>query len=219
MKRFILLVFATFFIGITIFGKVRWSIEIQGSTAENISMPLHISQLGYSDININARFNSKSLSAPISWDWRISRWSGGQAWEIEAIHHKLYLENATNEVSQFNISHGFNLVCINKAFEHKYFVSHIGLGVVLAHAENIVRSLSYDDAQGFLKIGFYEPAGPVLNLSISRPFLITKRWFLNAEVKSTIAFANVKVINGHADVYNVAFHFILGLGGNFVLKD
>ena len=49
--------------------------------------------------------------------------------------------------------------------------------------------------------------------------LFTKRWFLNAEVKSTIAYANVKVISGHADVYNVAFHFILGLGGNFVLKE
>jgi hypothetical protein len=219
MNRFIVIVCITFFTEIHIFGQERWSLEIQGSAAENISMPLHISQKGYPDINLIAKFNSRSLTAPISWDWRISHWSGGQAWEIEAIHHKLFLENTTNEVTRFNISHGFNIVCINKAFEHNYFVSRVGMGIVLAHAENIVRSLSYDDSEGFIKIGYYEFAGPVLNLSISRPINFSKRWFLNAEAKSTFAYARVKVANGNADLYNIAFHVILGLGGNFILKD
>ena len=219
MKRFIVIVCTSVLMVMAVFGQVRWSFELQGSIAENVPMPLHISQNGYPDINLNANFISKSLTAPISWDWRFSRWQGNQSWEIEAIHHKIYLVNTTNEVERFNISHGFNIVTINRGFKLQWFFVHSGLGIVLAHAENIVRSLSYDDSQGYFKIGYYEFAGPVLNFSISRPINISKRLFINAEAKSTLAYARVKVVNGHADVYNIAFHLVLGFGGNFILKD
>jgi len=202
-----------------VFGQVRWAFELQGSLAGNVPLPLHISQNGYPDINLSAKFVSKSLTAPISWDWRFSRWQGDRAWEIEAIHHKLYLVNTTDEVERFNISHGFNIVTINRGYKLHWVTLHSGLGIILAHAENIIRSLNYDDSEGYFKIGYYEITGPVINLSISRPIKISKRWFLNAETKSTLAYARVNVVNGHADFYNIAFHLIIGFGENFILKD
>lgn len=109
-----------------------WSFELHGGGAYNLPMPLHIRQQGYPEIKLRARFDSESFILPVYWDWRFSRWENGKSWEFEAIHHKLYLDNTTPEVQKFNISHGFNMIMVNRGFEKRLFRYRAGLGIVLA---------------------------------------------------------------------------------------
>jgi hypothetical protein len=64
-------------------------------------------------------------------------------------------------------------------------------------------------------MGYYI-SGPVINFAISRPFFIGSHFYVNAEAKTTLAYSNIKVVQGNSDVYNIAFHLILGLGADFL---
>lgn len=127
------------------------------------------------------------------------------------IHHKLYLSNTTSEVQKFNISHGFNMFTINRGFDKRTFQYRAGIGLVLSHPESTVRGLEFGDSDNNLDLGYYL-SGPVWNFGISKPIQLSNRFFINTEAKTTFAYSSIKVAKGNADVFNVAFHLILGLG-------
>lgn len=197
------------------FTQSRWSFELHGGEVYNVPMPLQIKQQGYPDINLTARYHTEALTLPAYWDWRFSRWQNDKSWEFEAIHHKLYLENTTPEVLKFNISHGFNMIMVNRGFDKKTFRYRVGAGVVLVHPESNVRGKGFGNTGDDWDMGYYL-SGPVLNLAISKPIRLGGRFYLNAEAKTTLAYAHIKVAEGHADVYNLAFHLILGIGVDLV---
>jgi hypothetical protein len=209
-------IFITIFILISTTGaysQSQWTFEFQSGGAFNAPMPLIISQQGYPDIKFTANYHTEALTLPVYMDVRLGRWQNGRSLEIEFIHHKLYLDNTTDEVQKFNISHGFNMIFLNRGFNQKTFSYHAGAGIVIIHPESIVRGKEFGDSENTWDLGYYL-SGPVINLAISKPFWLGNRFFINAEAKSTIAYASVKVAQGHADVFNLAFHLILGLGVN-----
>ena len=215
MKKIILIIF---FIVYTLTGanaQSRWSFELHGGEVYNLPMPLKISQHGYPDIKLSARYFTEPFTLPVYWDIRLGRWENEKLWEFEVIHHKLYLENTTSDVQKFNISHGFNMININKGIEIKNFRFRAGAGIVLAHPESKIRGLEFGSTGDDFDLGYFI-SGPVLNLSISRPYYVGNRFYLNAEAKTTIAYSNIKVAQGNADVYHIAFHLILGLGFDFI---
>ena len=193
----------------------RWTFELHGGGVYNVPMPLVIRQQGYPDIKFRARFASESFILPVYWDWRISRWQKGKSWEFEAIHHKLYLDNITPEVQKFNISHGFNMIMLNRGIEKKSFRYRAGAGIVLAHPESKIRGKKFGDSTDDTDFGYYI-SGPVLNLAVSKPFYFGNRFYINAEAKATLAYSYIKVAHGSSDVYNIAFHIILGMGVDFI---
>lgn len=87
----------------------HWSFELHGGMVINVPLPLTISQQGFQKIHLTAHYYSEPFTLPIYYQARISRWQERRSWELEMIHHKLYLDNTTSEVPKFNISHGFNL--------------------------------------------------------------------------------------------------------------
>lgn len=193
----------------------RWSFEIHGGEVYNVPMPLKIMQEGFPELKLTARYNTEALTLPVYWDWRISRWQNQKSWELEAIHHKLYLDNTTGEVEKFNISHGFNMIFVNRGFEKPKFRYHAGLGIVLVHPESKIRGLEFGNSTVDMDMGYYL-TGPVVNLAINKPIKLGGRFYINAEGKTTFAYSRVKIANGHANVYNLALHLILGFGVDFI---
>ncbi len=211
MKKIFFLVFLITLAHTTIQAQSHWTFELHGGEVYNVPMPLTIKQHGYPDIKLTARYFTEPLTLPVYWDVRFSRWQNNKSWEFEAIHHKLYLDNTTPEVQKFNISHGFNMVMLNRGFAKKTFRYRAGAGIVLTHPESKIRGKEFGNTGDDWDMGYYL-SGPVLNLSISRPIRLSGRFFLNAEAKTTFAYAHIKITEGHADVYNLALHLILGIG-------
>lgn len=195
--------------------QARWTFELHGGEVYNVPMSLSIKQQTYPDIKLTARYHSESLILPVYWDWRFSRWKNNKSWEFEAIHHKLYLDNTTAEVQKFNISHGFNILMVNRGIERNSFRYRVGAGIVLAHPESIIRGKEFGNSTDDMDMGYYL-TGPVFNLAISRPIRLGSWFYINPEAKTTFAYSYIKISEGHANVYNLAFHLILGFGVDFI---
>ncbi|MEN2984216.1 MAG: hypothetical protein ABDH25_04230 [Dictyoglomaceae bacterium] len=160
-------------------------------------------------------------------------------YEFELIHHKIYLINTPEdfgkcysffdyiirlifskynppeEIQYFNISHGYNLITINKAWKDKninWLIYRLGLGVVLAHPQSKIKGEEWSYVEGTL-FGFLL-AGPAIQGSMGTRHHIGK-FFVSTELKITLAYAVVPVIKGSAHVPNIAVHFLGGFGYSF----
>ncbi|MBW8051847.1 MAG: hypothetical protein FVQ77_16215 [Cytophagales bacterium] len=198
----------------------KWTFELfYGGLVYNVPMRLNIKQRGEEVLRIKAKYASESLTnLPLYWLWRFSRWSGNASWELEGIHLKLFLKNKPKEVENFDISHGFNLLNINRSWKYQGYFFRAGGGVVLAHPESTIREKRLDEHEGIFNTGYYI-SGPSINLGISKHFYFSKKFFLSAEIKTSVSYANVPINDGNADVYNTAIHVILGLGYTFIDKE
>ena len=190
----------------------RWLFELHEAVVANVPLPLAIHQEGYPDINLSgARYHSEPFILPLYYDGRISRWHNDKSWEIEFTHHKLYLQNNPAEVQKFSVSHGYNFLMVNRGFDRQLFRYRVGGGVVIAHPESEVRNLVFESQRNDKDKGYYL-SGPALQASINKPIYLGNRFFINAEARTTMAYASVKIAHGHADVWNIAFHLMLGIG-------
>lgn len=215
MKK-IISIFSFVFILITaVHSQSMWSLEVHGGDVFNMPMPLSISQNGYDRIKLTARFRTEAFTPPVYWDCRISRWKDRKSWEFEVIHQKLYLKNTTGEVQKFNISHGFNLLMINRGFDKGKYRLRTGAGIVLAHPESKIRGMEFGNTTDDFDMGYFI-SGPVANFALSKPIRISERFFVNAEAKTTLAYSHIKISGGHAEVFNLAFHLVLGMGFDFI---
>jgi len=194
--------------------KSQWYFELKGGFPLDVPMPLTIHQDGYPDININfARFTSEPFVMPVYWDWRFVKWKNEKAWEFEAIHHKMYLQNKPAEVQRFGISHGYNILLVNRIKilnKEKNILLKFGAGTVLAHAENTIRNLKLNERLGIFNMGYYF-SGVALNIGIDKRFKLTEWLYATSEAKFIPSYANVPVVNGNADVWNCSFQFSFGL--------
>ena len=215
MKKIIFIISLTIYLLPNATAKSLWSIEFHGGTVYNIPVPLTISQGNYPNINFTARYRTDAFEPPVYWNWRLSRWQKGKSWELELIHHKLYLDNISAEVQKFNISHGFNMLFVNRGFAKRTFRYRAGAGIVLSHPESKIRGKEFGNTGDDLDLGYFV-SGPALNLAVGKPIRIGGRFYLDVEAKTTLAYSYIKVAQGHAEVYNLAFHLIFGLGVDFI---
>lgn len=196
----------------------RWSFELQFGVVHSIDLPLTFYQDGYPEIRIDkADYYCEPLNDPPYWDWRFSRWKNNKSIELEAVHHKFYLRNLVPGVDRFGISHGFNMVFINRGWQWGPYIFRAGIGSALVHPESSIRGMAYPLGPGFDFPG-YRVRGVNINLTGSRQFRISKTFFVNAEAKVHAAVANVPIINGHARVNILALQLILGPGVNWRVK-
>ncbi|MFO7616444.1 MAG: hypothetical protein R6V75_04265 [Bacteroidales bacterium] len=196
--------------------QVLWTVNLNAGAPVNIPVPLHISQSGHPDISLLARWSSDPFMLPFYWMWRIGRINNDRGWEFEAIHHKLILENRPPEVSEFRITHGFNLLFVNRSYHDRWLNWRYGAGVILAHPENRVREQQLNEQLGLFNRGYYI-SGPALNVSVNRPFYPSRLFFANLELKATAGVAFVPVHAGRATVGHLSVHLIAGLGYGFLV--
>ena len=202
-----------------IFPQSRWTFELSSGIPLNIPFPLSIYQDNEATIKINsAKFYSEPFVLPPYWDWRFSRTGSKNFWELEAIHHKLYLDTRHPDIQRFSISHGFNIFTVNYGWLIKKFRVKIGAGTVFSHPETEIRNKKFEDSGNFLNT-VYHISGPIVNMGINRRWYMLKRWFCNVEIKNTFAYTAIPVAEGHANFFTSTFHFTAGLGYDFILRE
>ncbi len=222
MSKFVLISFLVLSLSSFSQEKSEWSVEANFGFPVNINHPITIKQQGHQDLNFTAKFYSEPFKQPFFYVYRFSKWKNDKAWELEMMHQKLYLSNPPEEIQYFNITHGFNLITLNRSFKIKLLKKHdfivkFGTGIVLAHAENMVRGKEFDQKQSFLNLGYYV-TGPVLNLALAKRFKISNRTYFNLETKFNSSYADVPIVDGYATLWHSAFSFIGGIGYSFVKK-
>jgi len=192
------------------FAVERWSLQIFGGAPFNFNLPLTIRQAGHPDLKVTGNYDSRPFEVPYYYACRVGAWDGNRAWEIELVHNKLYLKNKPPEVQEFSISHGYNLLTVNRAWMENGFIFRGGLGVVITHPETTIRGLSRRQDGGIFRGNFI--SGPTVQGAVEKRFRIWRWLIASLEGKLTVSYARIPVEEGHADVPNVAVHGLFGLG-------
>jgi hypothetical protein len=176
-------------------------------TAFNVPTTLTVDQTGYPPIAFTAHYEVKPLDDYAYYAYRLGLWQNNRAWIVELLHHKLYLENPQGEVEHFEVTHGYNLITLNRGWRRGANTLMFGGGVVVARPHSTIRGQTF--AEG------YYLSGVTIQGVASRRFVLTRRVFATAEGKLTASWARVPVVDGHATVPNSAFHLLAGLGLQF----
>jgi hypothetical protein len=202
---------ATSLYGVTADGQTR--VRLEGGTflPFNVPMSLSVYQSGEPALRLTAHYASEPFAIPICWVWRVSLWSGNRGWELEAVHHKIFLENPPPEIGKFQISHGVNLVTVNRAWQCEHFVLRAGAGVALAHPENTIRGKILPEDGGIFGWGYYL-AGPAVGGAVGRHFPLGAGFLLTAEVKLSGYYASVPVVDGRAHVWGLLAQLSIMVG-------
>jgi len=180
-----------------------WTLEVFGGLPWNMPTPLSIHQCGEERIYLTARYNTKPYERPPYYSLRIAKWTQNHGWELELIHHKLYLSNQPLEVQRFEISHGYNLITINRVLVYRNFIWRKGAGIVIAHPETVIRGKKLPWGKGLN--GFYV-SGPVLQVAIEKKLSVWDGLFVALEGKLTASYTVIPIRDGNAYVSNVAVH-------------
>jgi hypothetical protein len=187
--------------------------QVFGGAAYNFRLPLVIRQNGEDNIRLNAEYDSKSFETPMYYAARLGWWRDNRAWELELVHHKLTLKNNPPEVDYFSITHGFNLLTLNRAWKEPWFIWRLGVGIVITHPESTIRGRTFEQ-DGGIADGYYI-SGPTAQVAVEKRFYIYKGLFASIEGKYTLSWAHVPIKDGSAELWNSAVHGLLGLGYDF----
>ena len=185
----------------------------------NADQTLTVKQNGYPDITFDAEFDTKPFTDPIYYALRYGRWTGNAAWEIELIHDKLYVDDTPPDIQQFEITDGFNLLTINRAWNIKDIIYRVGIGTVITHPDITVRGETNFERGGGAIPSFWEDGyhwgGIALQGAIQKRFFVTKNTFFTLEAKLVYADTDVPIADGSVRVKNQSAHFLFGYGGRF----
>jgi hypothetical protein len=180
----------------------------------NFPMPLVIRQEGQPDVRLTARYDTRPFFEVPYYDIRVGVERSRRGWELELVHHKLYLANRPEEADTFEISHGYNFITVNRAAEWRGLELRGGVGVVLTHPQTTIRGRRFSEDGGPLGWGFYV-SGPAAQGAVAKQFPFGARFSVGGEGKVTAAFARIPVEGGSADVPNIALHGLLTLQYRF----
>jgi len=190
--------------------QTTWSLEILIGDAYNLASRTQIEQVQVGEASFSGDYDTHGFEGPLHYACRIARWRRDRAWELQLLHHKLYLRNRPQAVEALSVSHGFNIVTLNRAYEFSGWRVRVGAGPVVAHPEARIGDASYN--------GPYELAGAAALAGIGRSFALTPRLFLHAELEMTFGYIDVHP-DGSPDlefsIRNPAAHAQVGVGYDF----
>lgn len=196
-----------------------WTFEIFGGTGLNIPLPLKIEDTQNNNDTIeydSANFSTKPFKGSPYYAWRLAKWEQNKAWELQLVHHKIYLDENNQDIQNFSISHGYNLITANRAWNKGDYIYRLGAGVVLTHPEFEIYNDSNNRTKGIGGAGFYLD-GITGQAAIAKKYDLTKNIFATTEAMYTLSYAKVKPDNYDYEVTvpNSALHILLGVGYNF----
>lgn len=180
--------------------------------AYNVPLPFVIRQSGYPDLRLTARFATRPFAEVPYYDVKVGVAGEPWAFELELIHHKLYLANRPAEVDTFEITHGYNPILLNVVREKWSAAFRAGAGILLAHPQSTIRGLRFFEAGGIL--GWYA-SGPAAQVGVSKSWELGQHISAAVEAKLVGAWARVPVVDGSADVPNLSLHGLVSVGWRF----
>jgi hypothetical protein len=186
------------------------TIEYLQGTAFNVPTTLTIAQAGYPTISHSADYSTRPFDDRWYYDARVGYWKDDDnGWLVEFLHHKVYLDNPPQEVESFEVTHGYNMVTLNRAWRRRKLTFQAGGGAVVAHSNSLVRGKERSIREP------YTLAGPTAQGAVGRSVAFTKWLFGSVEGKLTASWIRVPIADGQATVPNVAFHVLAGVGTRF----
>ncbi len=111
----------------------------------------------------------------------------------------------------FALSHGYNLVTLQRLVERGGWLYGGGVGAVVTHPESEVRGRHFDERGGLFRAGYYL-TGPTAAVLFGRSHTLRGRLLATAELKLTLSNASVPSAGGNARVPNLAVHGTVSLG-------
>jgi hypothetical protein len=188
----------------------EWSAEVLIGDAVNLTSRTHIHTMQTSASAFGGDYETRGFEGPLHYTLRLTRWQQDRGWELELLHHKLYLRNRPPGVEALSISHGFNIVTLGRVYARGPWRFRLGAGPVIAHPEARMGGISYG--------GDYELAGAAALGSVGAAFDLTPRWSVVGEIAATFGYADVHP-SGEPDlrfsIRNPAIHAQFGVGYRF----
>lgn len=184
-------------------GQERWSLTIFGGSAWSVPSRLEIDQSGEETISLDAHWETRPFEDAPYYAVRVALASGARAWELQLLHHKLYLANPTAEIQHFEVSHGENLITIAHAWR-RGLDWRVGAGAVVTHVEGRVRGEDVGSD--------YHLSGAAAIAGAGKRFRLSRTFFAELQGDLTFSYADIPIRNGRARVGNAAVHALVGLG-------
>ncbi len=216
-RKVILFFFLQSFTIHLVLGQGKWFLNFTPGLSIVSPAPLAIEQKGFSDISIWANYKTFPLKLPLYYSYRGGFQLNNRLFEIEMNHLKIYLQNTSEQVEWFAVSHGYNQIFFNRGVMNGKTGHKTGIGFVLAHPENTVNGKSLDIYKGLFREGFY-PSGIAIQYVIYKEIQIGGFLYLLVEGKASVGYAVVRVVDGRAGVPVAALHFLAGPGIKFKKK-
>ncbi len=188
-----------------------WRMETALGAAHSFGSTLSVEQAGFPPLEIEAEWENRSFESPLYYGLRVAREDARGAWALRFVHLKVHLVNPTPEVERFSVSHGYNLLTIERSFPLSGFDLWAGFGVVVAHPESTVRGQTKPETEGGPFGGGYFFTGPTGALALGRRLHLGGRFALVPEVRFSLSRARVPIAGGEAAVPNASLHVLLGL--------
>jgi len=188
-----------------------WELDFRLGDAWDAPLPIVLRQRGQDDLRLTARWRTDALKIPFYYSYRVARWRGGRAWALDLTHHKLYLENPPPEVQDFCVSHGYNLLTLQRLVQRGGWRFGGAAGVVVTHPESEVRGRRFGEHGGLLRAGYYV-SGPTAGALVGATRALRGPLRLTSEAKLTLSYASVPLAGGSARVPDLAVHVTVGLG-------
>lgn len=192
--------------------RFRVYVSVGDGLQYNVPLPIIIRQSGKPDIRLTARFSTRPFADVPYYDVKVGIVRGPWAYELELIHHKLYLDNPPPEVQWFEITHGYNPIVVNAVRKQWGVAFRAGAGILLAHPETTIRGLQLPENGGIL--GWYV-SGPAAQVSVGKYAEFGHHFFAGLEGKFVGAWARVPIAHGNADVPNLSLHGLVSVGWRF----
>jgi hypothetical protein len=189
----------------------RFRAELFGGTSWSVPTTLTIDQSGEEQLSVDADWETRPFDSPPYYAARIGLWKDRRGWELQLLHHKLYLADPPPEIEHFEITHGWNFLTVQRASKTRVLDWRLGVGPVIAHAEGRIRGRGADRGGGLFGGGYYV-SGAALLAGTGKSFAISRRFLATIEGQLTFSWARVPIQSGHARTANVAFHALFGLG-------
>lgn len=193
------------------------TIDLMTGTAYNVPTLLTIHQDGYPDIRFNAHYDTKPFGpfAPY-YSWRVDLWNKEKtaAWEVQLVHHRLFLTNTTVDVQEFNIHYGYIFFLVGRAWRMHGLVVHASGGVIVPSPSSQIRGQTFNAGSGPLDVG-YHIRGAGAGVAASRTVKLGKYVYVVADGAVLGGRARVPIAGGKATVPNLGFHGHLGIGLSF----
>jgi hypothetical protein len=191
-----------------------WTVEARLGSPVIPDRRVTVTQAGQPDLAFDAHFDAATTSTPYHYDIRIARRTGADGWALDFLHSKLTLTNGPAEVTDLQLTHGYNLLTVQRLWHRRGFDLMAGAGVALAHAESTVRGQVFAQDGGLFGWGYHAVA-PVVAAGIGRRVEVGRGVFLSAEARASLSRAVVPVVGGKARFTDLEGHFLAGAGARF----